>query len=101
MNQLNSWSSFRRPTGLSTLSAARETEMSRQDDESSVEDPATQWAMWVSNLPETTQRILTDPASDREPMYRELIATRRISFGAILLELFAIEALSWRGAESG
>jgi hypothetical protein len=43
---------------------------------------------------------LTDPASDRETMYRELIVTRRISFGAILLELFAIEDLSWRGAES-
>jgi len=55
------------------------------------DDLEAQWAHWVSNLSEATQRILRDPASDREAVYRALITARRISFGAILLELFAIE----------
>ena len=55
-------------------------------------DGEAEWDRWVSNLPESTRRILTDPASDREILYRGLIAARRVSFGAILLELFAVEA---------
>ena len=54
-------------------------------------DPEAEWTLWVANLPETTRSILTDPSSDRETVYRNLIVTRRISFGAILLELFALE----------
>lgn len=55
-------------------------------------DVEAEWELWVSNLPESTRRVLTDPASDREILYRGLIAARRVSFGAILLELFAVEA---------
>jgi hypothetical protein len=60
------------------------------DDEMPI-DPEAEWALWVANLSETTRRILTDPASDRETVYRDLVLARRISFGAILLELFALE----------
>ena len=62
-------------------------------------DREAQWDHWVSNLPETTRLVLTDPAADREQMYRQLFAARRISFGAMLLELFAVEA-TWQGAEA-
>jgi len=54
-------------------------------------DSEAQWSSWVSTLPETTRRVLTDPASDRESVYRGLMASRRVSPGAILLELFTLE----------
>ena len=62
-------------------------------------DHEAEWDHWVSNLPETTRLVLIDPASDREQVYRRLLTARRISFGAILLELFAVEA-TWQGAEA-
>jgi hypothetical protein len=62
-------------------------------------DPEAEWALWVADLPETTRSILTDPASDRETVYHDLVIARRISFGAILLELFALETpLGYVGA---
>lgn len=67
---------------------------------SAASDGEAEWDRWVSNLPESTRRILTDPASDREILYRGLIAARRVSFGAILLELFAVEAGTLQGAEA-
>jgi hypothetical protein len=60
-------------------------------------DPEAEWDLWVANLPKTTRRILTDPASDRELVYRGLFSARRIGFGAILLELFAVEEETLRG----
>jgi hypothetical protein len=62
-------------------------------------DREAEWDQWVSSLAETTRLVLTDPAADREHVYRRLFAARRISFGAILLELFAVEA-TWQGAEA-
>jgi hypothetical protein len=57
-----------------------------------LDDSESQWSLLVSMLPEATRRFLTGPASDREAMYRDLLASRRASFGAILLELSVLDA---------
>lgn len=49
-------------------------------------DAEAQWSTWVSTLPEASRRALV-PGSDRETMYRELIVSGRVTFGAVLLEL--------------
>lgn len=55
-------------------------------------DAETTWTKWVAGLSDGTRSVLTESGRDGGSTYQEMYVSGRISLGAIMLELFTLEA---------